>query len=195
MSRRASQRLPRLAYVPLVVLAVYSVFGAVALVHDRGDDFRRFYASAAAWAEGRDPYGVVIADTPNLNHPLLLPLFWPFTLASEQAGFIAWTVISLALLAACIPPISRSARIAPLDVAVLILAHTGTFVALAFGQVSFFLMAAFTAAWCADRRGRALHAGAWLGLLSVLKPFYGLFALYLVWRREWRALSAYAASF
>ncbi len=60
--------------IPLVVIAVYSTLGALALVHDRGDDFRRFYASAAEWAHGNNPYTVVINDTPNLNHPILLPL-------------------------------------------------------------------------------------------------------------------------
>jgi hypothetical protein len=190
-----NRRLPRLAYVPLAILAIYCLFGTFALVHDRGDDFRRFYASADAWAHGGDPYGVVIADTPNLNHPLLLPLLWLFTLGSAQAGFVAWTLVSLALLAACIPTISRHARIVPLDLGILTLALTGTFVALAFGQVSFLLMAAFTAAWSADRRGRPISAALWLGLLSVLKPFYGLFGLYFVWRRQFGALVAYAVTF
>jgi hypothetical protein len=56
-------------------------------------------------------------------------------------------------------------------------------------------MAIFTAAWCADRIGRTTKAGVLLGLLSVLKPFYGVFALYLLWRREWRAFAAYATVF
>ncbi len=112
---------------------------------------------------------------------------------SQQNGFIAWTVCSLALLVACVPTIGRHARLAPLDVVVVILAATGTFLALAFGQVSFFLMALFTAAWSADRRGRTSEAGVLLGVLTVLKPFYGLFALYFLWRRQWRALFAYGA--
>src|SRR5215510_1756404 len=116
------RRLPRAAYIPLVVLAVYSLLGAVALVQDRGDDFQRLYASAAAWAHGGDPYAVVIADTPNLNHPLLFPLLWVFTLGSEQTGFLAWTVVSLILFGACITFISRQARVVPLDLVVLLLA-------------------------------------------------------------------------
>jgi hypothetical protein len=35
----------------------------------------------------------------------------------------------------------------------------------------------------------------WLGLLSVLKPFYGLFGLYLLWRRHFRAFAAYVVTF
>lgn len=194
-SARVMRRLPRAAFIPLVALATYATLGAVALVPDRGDDFQRLYVSATSWAHGGNPYTIVIADTPNLNHPLLLPLLWFFTFGSEQAGFVAWSIASLVLLAACIPAISRHARLVPLDLVALILASTGTFLALVFGQVSFLLMAIFTAAWCADRKGHATKAGAILGGLSVLKPFYGLFALYLLWRREWRAFAAYATVF
>lgn len=195
MSTRALRRLPRAAFIPLVGLATYATLGALALVPDRGDDFQRLYVSATSWAQGGNPYAIVIADTPNLNHPLLLPFLWLFALGSEHAGFIAWSITSLALLAACIPAISRHAKIVPLDLVAVILASTGTFLALVFGQVSFLLMAIFTAAWCADRRGNTTAAGAMLGGLSVLKPFYGLFALYLVWRGEWRAFAAYVMVF
>jgi hypothetical protein len=189
------RRLPLAAFVPLVLIATYSTLGAVAMIPDRGDDFRRLYVSAVSWAHGGDPYAIRIADTPNLNAPILLPFLWLFTLGSEQAGFIAWTITSFVLLAVCIPAISRHARIDPLHLVILILACTGTFVALTFGQVSFLLMPIFSMAWCADRKGDTARAGAMLGLLSVLKPFYGLFGLYLLWRREWRAFGWYVVVF
>jgi hypothetical protein len=188
------RRLPRLAFIPLVVIATYSTLGALVLVHDRGDDFRRFYTSAVEWAHGGNPYAL-IDDTPNLNHPILLPVMRLFTMIPEPTGFIVWSICSLVLLVACAPSIGRSARLAPLDVIVTILAATGTFLALAFGQVSFLLMAMFTRAWYADRTGRAVEAGVWLGALTVLKPFYGLFAVYFLWRRLWRALVAYVTVF
>ena len=186
------RRLPLIAFIPLVVIATYSTIGAVALVQDRGDDFRRFYVSALAWTNGGNPY-TLIDDTPNLNHPVLLPFFWLFTLGSEHTGFIVWSIGSLALLMACLPVISRHARLAPIDAMAAILAATGTSLALTFGQVSFFLMAIFTAAWCADRAGRTVEAAVLFGALTVLKPFYGLFALYFLWRRQWRALVVYGA--
>src|SRR5262245_12670301 len=188
------RRLPRTAFIPLVVIATYSTLGALVLVHDRGDDFRRFYASAVEWARGGNPY-TLIDDTPNLNHPILLPVMRLFTMMSEPAGFIVWSICSLVLLVACAPSIGRSARLAPLDVVVTILAATATLLALAFGQVSFLLMAIFTRAWSADRTGRTVEAGVWLGALTVLKPFYGLFALYFLWRHLWPALVAYGAVF
>jgi hypothetical protein len=195
MTDPVMRRLPRAIFVPLVALATYFTVGAVALVPDRGDDFQRLYVSATSWAHGGNPYEIVIADTPNLNHPLLLPFLWLFTFGSVHAGFIAWSVMSLVLFVACVPAISRHARIAPVDLMALLLASTGSFLTLVFGQVSFVLMAIFTAAWCADRKRASTRAGAMLGLLSVLKPFYGLFGLYLLWRREWRAFIAYAGLF
>src|SRR5262245_32430661 len=133
VSGRVMHRLPRVAFIPLLLIATYSTLGALTLVHDRGDDFRRFYASAAGWAHGSNPYTVVIADTPNLNHPVLLPVLWLFTLMPEPTGFLVWSFCSLVLLAACAIAISRQIRLSPLDLAVLLLAPTGTFLALAFG--------------------------------------------------------------
>jgi Na+/proline symporter len=61
------------------------------------------------------------------------------------------------------------------------------------GQVVFFVMALFTYAWLADRNGRSRASGIALGVLMALKPFFGVFALYLLWRRDWRALVGIAA--
>ena len=191
MPDRALRRLPVAAFVPLITLATYGTVGALLMVPDRGDDFQRLYVSALDWAHGTNPYAITIADTPNLNHPLLLPFLWLFTFGTPQAGFVAWSLMSLVLFAVCIPPISRRARLAPIDLAALLLASTGTFLAFVFGQVSFVLMVIFTAAWCADRNGRTTEAGALLGLLTVFKPFLALFGLYLLWRREWRAAITY----
>src|SRR5262245_61602117 len=76
---RARRRLPAPAFVVLVGLATYVTVGAVLLVPDRGDDFRRFYLSSTTWALGGNPYAVMVDKTGNLNHPLLLPLFWLYT--------------------------------------------------------------------------------------------------------------------
>ena len=192
---RSQRRLPPVAFVVLAGLATYVTVGAILLVPDRGDDFRRLYLSAQTWAAGENPYTVMVDKTGNLNHPLLLPYLWLFTFASERAGFLVWSLTSLALVAACVPAISRHARVAPPDVVALILSSTGSYLGFEYGQVTFILMALFTLAWCADRNGQATAAAALLGLLTVLKPFYGLFVFYFVWRRDWRAAATYCAVF
>src|SRR5262249_15945306 len=108
---------------------------------------------------------------------------------------IFWTALSLILLAACVSPISRHGRIAPVDLAALILASSSGFLTLVYGQVTFLLMVLFTAAWCADRRGDATMAGALLVGRSVLKAFCGLVGVYVWRRRQWQSLAAYATVF
>src|SRR5262245_19631406 len=88
-SKSVMRRLPPPAFILLAGLGTYTTLGAVALVLDRGNDFQRLYLSARVWAQGGHPYAVMVADTPNLNHPILLPFLWLFTLASEHTGFIA----------------------------------------------------------------------------------------------------------
>jgi hypothetical protein len=46
-------------------------------------------------------------------------------------------------------------------------------------------------AWLADRGERTARAAAWLGVLTVLKPFFALFGIFLLWRRQWRAIAIY----
>src|SRR5262249_16260494 len=80
----------------LAGLAAYVTLGAILLVPDRGDDFRRLYVAALAWAEGANPYAVRVDMTGNLNHPLLLPYFWLFTRGPFYAQFLFCTATSLA---------------------------------------------------------------------------------------------------
>src|SRR5262249_28977340 len=64
----------------------------------------------------------------------------------------------------------------------------GVSASLRFGQVTLVLLPVLTLAWLADREGRRGTAGAWLGVLIYVKPFAGVYALYMLWRREWRCL-------
>src|SRR4029079_11188991 len=101
MMNPQSRRLPPATFLVLAGLATYVTIGALFLVPDRGDDFRRLYVSARSWAQGANPYTVMVDKTGNLNHPLLLPFFWLYTFGSEHAGFLAWSVTSLLLVVCC----------------------------------------------------------------------------------------------
>jgi hypothetical protein len=191
----SERRIPVPALIVLMAFAASGTILALAYVPDRGDDFRRLYFSAVNWAHGGDPYAIVIGDTPNLNHPTLLPFLWLFTWMSPEHAFVVWSIMSLGLLLACVTEIGRIARVHAIELLALVLASGAGFLALGYGQVTFVVMALFTAAWSADRRGQATTAGGLLGILSALKPFFGLFLLYLAWRRQWRAIAAYVGSF
>jgi hypothetical protein len=60
------------------------------------------------------------------------------------------------------------------------------------GQVTFLLALPFTYAWAAARRGRWTHAGIALGFLICVKPFFGVFGVYLLLIKQFRA-AAWAA--
>jgi hypothetical protein len=47
-----------------------------------------------------------------------------------------------------------------------------------------------TATWAADRTGRPVGAGVWLGLATAVKLFPGFLFLYFVARRQWRSVFA-----
>src|SRR5262249_55723640 len=57
------------------------------------------------------------------------------------------------------------------------------------------LLPLMTLAWAADRNDRKNASGLYLGILMYLKPFTGIYALYMAWRRDWRILGASSVSF
>jgi hypothetical protein len=56
-------------------------------------------------------------------------------------------------------------------------------------------MAIFTAAWAADRRGKPGAAAALIGVLCVIKPFYGVFGVYWVFQRSLGRVAVAVATF
>jgi hypothetical protein len=183
--------LPPVVHLAVILLAAISVSGALA-VAESGSDFRLFYASTQLWAAGMDPYST--ADRPNLNHPLLLLPVLPFAWLPLDVATTAWAVAGVAAVLLTFAVVGRATGRPAIELAAMTLAVQGSFIALAMGQVTFVLMPLLTAAWMWDRRGDSARAGAALGLLTTLKPFYGVFGIYLFWRRDWRALIAYAGS-
>lgn len=177
----------------LWTLAFASVLGALGLTPDRGSDFHSFYLSAQEWMRGGSPYGIP-SDLPNLTPPFLLVLFAPFARLSFERAYAVWTALSLLLIGACVPSISSGTAVSRRRTCVGLLALSPSAIALALGQVSFVVLALLTAAWSASRRDQRMLAGASLGVLCSIKPFYGLFILWLVWRRDWRGTSCFLAA-
>jgi hypothetical protein len=124
-------------------------------------------------------------------------LFWlvvaPFTAMPRATAFVAWTIVSLGTFAAAVYLASRHMPLRSVDTAIVTLALTGTAFEFALGQVASLLALPFTAAWIAMRHERTARAAAWLSLLAVLKPFFVLFALPMIVRRDWRALGIFVS--
>jgi hypothetical protein len=175
-----------LAEVLVVVAAKAPAWSAAA------NDFNSFYHSGRAWLDGHDMY----LDMPpgavhNLNLPATTLLFVPFTFLSQTAAFILWTALGLAAVALVVHLVS-SARpdVSPLALAGVLLISGASPLAWKLGQMTWIMLALVTIAWKADRDGRPLLLGTTIGAIVYMKPFLAPLVLYLLWRREWRAVSA-----
>ena len=185
--------LPPVAFLLLTIGAVANVLGALAFIPDRGSDFSLLYQSTESWLHGLPPY-VSAQPTTNLNHPLLWIVIAPFTMLPESRAFLAWTLVSLVLFALAADRVSGVVGVAMREIVVITLSLTGTVFGLALGQVGLILMVPVTIAWYLWRNGRTTGAGACLGLICVLKPFFGLFLVMLIARRAWQAVLSFSAA-
>jgi alpha-1,2-mannosyltransferase len=192
-----------------VQLAILILFARLLVGELQMNDFGKFYYSTIAFLRGADMYDPTIATAVpvgpgathqfwNLNPPhfhlLVLPLAW---LAPMQALSV-WFAAGLFCLCLCvfliwrelsIPWTPQSAFVA--TVAVLLPSSTGMVVLT--GQVTLILMLPITLAWVSARRGAWTAAGVYLGLAASVKPFLGIFWIYLLLKRRLRAAGVMAA--
>jgi hypothetical protein len=168
-------------------------------------DFGIFYASVRHAVEGQGLYAPLpprrqppyYSGQLNLNLPHTNLFFLPLAFLSPRQGLVGWAVASLVIFVWSTWASLRALRwrlpaVAWVALAVYLLAWGP---AAAFSltlQLSFLLMGPVTASWLAARAGRSTAAGAWLGIAASAKPFLLLVVLYLVLRRDTRALRACA---
>lgn len=174
-------------------MAFFRIADVLWFIPDPGIDFASFYASAVEWLHGRNPYPLVGIDPPNLTPPVMLLVFAPLTQLPLVAARAVWSALSLACIVTSVWLGGRDTGMRSRDVLVIVLAASPIALALGLAQVSCLLMVLMTLAWIAIRGGRPATGGAWLGAICLLKPFYGLFLLWLLWKREWRAAATLLA--
>ncbi len=154
-------------------------------------DFHIFYLSAYAWRIGLDPYQTAVgALASNALPPAALLLLTPLTRWSFPAAAGIWTALGLLSLIGTLVVIAQRLELEPVPLILIVLSLQAVGITIRQGQVSLFLVPLLTVAWLADRENRPVPAGLALGVLLALKPYYGLFLLYWVWRGAWRALGA-----
>ena len=196
-----------------MLLAVAILFYLKAMVYDvllfsQRNDFGHLYVGGYAAANGInffDPRAMLQAagqlGIPRLN-PFVYPPFFALALIPLHwmRADIAWmvfTALSHAAFFLALALLIRSLRRPGEDVllwwgASLLAASLfdplqATFMA---GQVNTFLLLLFCASWRLWAKGRTGWAGALLGLGAAVKLAPGLFLLYFVRKREWRAAAA-----
>ena len=179
-------------------------------------DFFQDWYSARCWWEGRSPYAPLrpgaqrylgVGQGPddlemievNAHPPSSVLLSLPFGLLSFPTAFAAWNLLSLLALAASIiltwgtlrPRIPKWAVLALVAGAGLSYPLRQNLV---HGQSGLFLLLLMTAAWRADRSGRAWRAGTLIGVAAVIKLFPAYLVAYFLLAGRWRAAVAGAAS-
>src|SRR5262245_54437733 len=152
-------------------------------------DFAVFMMSARWLRQGLDPYHELLAlHAPNANPPAFLMAMQPFTFFSDGIAFGLWTAAAIAGLLFSLNITARALKLRFGHLLLIAVGLQGVSASLRFGQVTLLLLPVMTLAWLADREGKRTAAGGWLGALIYLKPFVGVYALYMLWRREWRTL-------
>jgi Glycosyltransferase family 87 len=207
------------AAVSTVLLAYFAISWArVTPVRERGTDFSASYVAALLLRSGDGaelydqqverarhltllPAGIVI-DLPFITPPTTALLALPLTVLDPGTAFRVWSIIELALLALAVwvairagPWPSRSGN-APRTVTVLMaIAAGGTYAFLLLGQIDAIAALGLAAAYAAWRKDRPALAGFWVALaLAATKPHLAIgLGIWLVARRDWRALAGAAA--
>jgi hypothetical protein len=136
----------------------------------------------------------------NAHPPTSVLLAVPFAGLDYPDAVLAWNLLSLVALAISLWLMNRRLAIASSPWALLPLVAyllvCGPFRQQMFqGQLNLVLLLLLTGTWAADRAGRPLLAGTLLGTATAIKLFPGFVVVYLLLRRDWRAVTATAVSF
>ncbi|MGH9385435.1 MAG: glycosyltransferase family 87 protein, partial [Vicinamibacterales bacterium] len=181
-------------------LAYYTALSRTVFVDLHMNDFGKFYYSARAFLEGADMYAPTPAtampvgqgrtlEFANMNPPHFHLLVLPIARLQPLPAILVWTLVSVLGLAISVRAVAREIGIRWTASRILwallgILVCSATEATILTGQVSFVLLLPLTLAWVAARRGRWRASAVWLGVLASLKPFFVVFAIYLIVKRR-----------
>lgn len=181
-----------LAIVPIfAVVAAYVGFGLLTASTTLGCDYQAYDGAARHWLAGQPIYDLTVSSTGSCGTfqypPPFVLVATPFSLIGFDAGNAAWIAFLLAcwLLGTAILPVRVMTRWT-----VLLLGAVGwpLIFGVRIGQVTPILYLLFAWAWRSLERPASLGAAIALGTLVKLQP--ALLGLWLVVRRDWRALGA-----
>ncbi|MGA8666534.1 MAG: glycosyltransferase family 87 protein, partial [Candidatus Dormiibacterota bacterium] len=205
--------------VSTVLLAYYAISWAqVTPVRERGTDFSASYVAALMLRSGGGaelydqqtehsrhltllPAGTVI-NLPFITPPTTALLALPFTVLDPGTAFRVWSLVELLLLALAVwiairagPWPSRLGRAPRAATFLVAVAAGGTYAFLLLGQIDGIAALGLAAAYASWRTDRPAAAGFWLALaLAATKPHLAIgLGIWLIARRDWRALAGAAA--
>ena len=190
--RRSSTQLQELVArgAILAVIGVYLWFGLTTAQSTFGCDFLAYYNASVHWIHGQPIYDLAQTSTGTCGTfqypPPFVLVAAPFSFLGFDAGNWAWIAFLIGCFAVgtAVLPVRSSTRWI-----VLLLGAIGwpLIFGVRIGQVAPILYVLLAAAWRSLDDPRGLGASIALGTLVKLQP--GLLGLWLLARREWRAIT------
>lgn len=186
-------------------IAVPVYFLGLADTAHLGGDFHAYYAAADAALAGQ-PFVGIETDITGVRYvyppPAVLLFLPPAALGGWEAAFLAQTAVNvlaaLGVAALAVRTVERHrGRLAAVDRALVTgfcLASAPALAVLGLGQVDTLVAFALALAFVAVEADSEGVAGVALGAAALVKVFPVLLALWLAWRRAWRALAAAVAT-
>lgn len=168
--------------------------------------YLQFFSSVTTTDLGQDYHAAVALRCGNtiydgINHhvPFVAVLSLPLTFLSYRTSFVLWGVFSIVLYFVCVFIVVRGLDlrlgILWLMIPGLMLSWYPFLAHIALGQWSVVIAVCVLAAWLALKNGWGRSAGVLLGVAAAIKLFPGIFGLYLLTQRRWRALAYMGVSF
>jgi len=204
---------------PVITFAWVAVAGVLVLgalfLHDiltlvlvklHYNDFGKFYYSAEAGRRGLSMYAPSVATNIqisertwiqfwNMNPPHFQIVLWPLTWLPIQSAYVVWMSINVGIAFLTVGRIASALerRVKPAWLLFALVAAptlsttvTGQVTGIVFGLVSWI--------WLDMRDQRWARAGSAIGIACSIKPFLAPLVIYLVLRKQWRAVAIAAAS-
>ena len=173
-------------------------------------DYGKFYQSTRFLLEGKSIYSPIffkkntnknlssshkaIQLPGNLNPPIFSLFILPIGLLSYDNSLIFWSLFSIICGIFSLLLIQKELQVAwkqsitTLGLLSAFFIYYPTFSSVEFGQVTLLLMPFVVGAWLAARRQYKVLVGVLLGIATSFKPFFALFFIYFLIRREWLSL-------
>ena len=199
-----AERSSRLGAAALAGTASASIFLLIAPPGRPPADFLTYRYAAGLAARGVDVYAADVTGPGLAGQPLTYPpvatiVLWPVTVLPSQVGYVGWTALSLAVLAAVLAiGTSGTARTTTVLTGAVVAASTTDLLGdhLRVGQIDVLLMGlCLLDVTRSDRSrlGRACPRGVLVGLATAIKLTPALFVVHFAVTRQWR-LAAFAAA-
>ena len=172
----------------LIMVGLYRLISLLPYVSDPNADYYTYYHSAELIIAGKSIY-----SWHNMQSPTTCLIFVPFALLPLRVSALLWTVFTIICYFWMGIIILRAYKISlsvPWGILLfgLALSWYPFLIHISVGQLNIPISLLIILAWAWLRKKQDLGAGFLLGIACFIKLFPGIFLVYLLLRRKWKAL-------